>query len=300
MSYLKNQTLASAQALFVICRYLAIHRPGCTVEQFQKALAPRAVIGETGRADRAAEGPHVLLNSLDVGVDIGLLDVEGVRDQRVWTLREDYRSLVKGLAATDSGRFGSLLLRRFGARALIREDGQTPPDVPFGLVWFLTRDPMSLWPEKWDSTVEDAWDRAGMRSAVYNAEQWRPFVRWASAMGLITIIGLTGRNRIAVDPTHAVREVLGELPDRASAAEWLGRLYAVQPLLGDPRLLNALPSGSLIESGPSAALALALLKLERAGLLALIPADDASDAVVLRVGDRARRVARIHSVERAA
>lgn len=301
MSYLKNQTVASAQALFVTCRYLAIHRAGGTVEQLQKALAPKAVTGETGRAGRTADVPYVLLNSLDIGVDIGLLDVEGSRGQRVWTLRNEYTNLVKELPATDSRRFRSLLLRRFGARALISvEAGESPPDVPFGLAWFLTRDPMSPWPEKWDQEVEEAWDRASMRSAVHNQEQWRPFIRWARALGLVTMIGLSGKNRIAIDPTQAVREMLDEMPKQSPATEWLGRLYAVQPLLGDPRLLNALPSGNTIESGPSAALVLALFKLERAGRLTLVAADDASDAVVLRLGGQARRVARIHSTERVA
>jgi hypothetical protein len=100
-----------------------------------------------------------------------------------------------------------------------------------------------------------------------------------------------------IDPTQAITDVLDEMPRQASAAMWLTQLYAMIPILGHPRLLSVLPTGNTIETGPSAAVALALFKLERAGRLALVQADDASDAVVLNLGDRSRRIAQIRSSE---
>jgi hypothetical protein len=298
VSYLENQTLASAQALFVICRYLAEHRSSGTVERLQKALAPTAVTVEAGRAGRTADVPPVLRDSLAVGVDLGILEVEGSREQRVWTLRDDYTKLVKEMPTTDSRRFRSLLLRRFGVRALASvEEGERPPDVPFALVWLLTRDPMSSLPHAWDQELQDTFEQAGMRSAVYNQEQWRPFRRWARALGLIAFTAVGSKSRVLIDPTRAVEGVLDELPQRASAIEWLARLHTSLPLLGDPRLLNVLPSGRPPEGGPSAAIALAMLRLEHAGRLRLVPADDAADAVVLRLGNQVRRVAHIQAVE---
>lgn len=300
MSYLKNQTLASAPALFVLCRYLAHHPTGAGVDRLRKALAPAAVI-ESGRAGRTAEVPPVLLDSLAVGVDIGLLDVEGVRDQRLWILRNQYVKQLRAMPAADSRAFRSLLLRRLGARALQSvERGEEPPDVPFGLVWLLTVDPLRTMSEVWDQGPSKAFEQAGMRSAVANPEQWRPFLRWARALGVVNLTATAGKPQMSVDPTRAIEDVLDELPRRASTPEWLDQLYGVLPLLGDPRLVNALPTGQSTAAQPSGAIALALSKLEHSGRVRLVAADDAADAVALRLGNRVRRVARIETTEETA
>jgi hypothetical protein len=300
VSYLKNQTLASAPALFVLCRYLAHHPTGAGVDRLCTALAPAAVIG-TGRAGRTAEVPPVLPDSLAIGVDIELLDVEGVRDQRVWTLRDQYVKQLRAMAAADSRAFRSLLLRRLGARALQSvERNEDPPDVPFGLVWLLTLDPLHTMGEVWDQGPSKAFEQAGMRSAVANPEQWRPFLRWARALGLVNLTATAGKPRVSVDPTRAIEDVLAELPRRASTPEWLDQLYGVLPLLGDSRLVNALPSGQSTAVRPSGGVALALSKLEHSGRVRLVAADDAADAIALRLGSRVRRVARIEVTEETA
>jgi hypothetical protein len=297
MSYLKNQTLASAPALFVLCRYLAHHPTGARVDRLRKALAPAAII-ETGRAGRTAQVPPVLLHSLAVGVDIELLDVEGARDQRVWTLRNQYVKRLRAMPAADSRAFRSLLLRQLGTRALQSvERGEAPPDVPFGLIWLLTLDPLRTMSEAWDQGPSKAFEQAGMRSAVDNPEQWRPFLRWARALGVVNLTATAGKPQVSVDPTRAIEDALADLPRRASTPEWLDQLYGVLPLLGDQRLVNALPAGRSTAVRPSGGVALALSKLEHSGRVRLVPADDAANAVVLRLGSRVRRVARIEVTE---
>jgi hypothetical protein len=301
VTYLKNQTLASAPALFVICRYLAHHPSGASMDRLQKALAPPGVLDEVGRAGRSAGVPPVLPDSLAVGIDIELLDVEGVRDQRVWTLRKEYTRLLRDLPSVGARAFRSLLLRKFGTRALRAvESGEEPPDVPYALTWLLTLDPLSPMESTWDHGPREAFEQAGMRAAVYNPEQWRPFLRWAEALGLVNEIPASGKLRVVVDPTRAIDDVLDEMPTRASTREWFDQLYAVQPLLGDPRLISALPVGSAVESGPSAAVTLALTKLEHRGRIRLVEADDTTDAAVLRLGGLVRRVARIEAGEKVA
>ena len=298
MSYLKNQTIASAPALFVICRYLAHHPVGVTMDRLHKALAPAAVVAEGGRAGRTADVPPVLPHSLALGVDIGILHVEGARDQRVWTLRKEYVKLVRETPSADSRAFRSLLLRRFGARALQSvEDGENPPDVPFALTWLLTLDPLQPMSLVWDQGPREAFEHASMRWAVDNPEQWRPFLRWARALRLVNLTTSGSKARVSVDPTRAIEDVLDQLPQHASAPEWFDRLYTVLPVLGDPRLVNALPTRLSIPPGPSAAAALALSKLEHTRRVRLVAADDAADAVVLRLGGQMRRVARIDVVE---
>lgn len=297
MRYLHNQVLASAPALFVICRYLAHHPAGAGVDALRTALAPPAVT-ETGRAGRTAPVPPVLLDSLGVGVDIGLLDLKGVRDQRVWTLREQYVEHIREMPAADSRAFRSLLLRRFGARALQSvERDEDLPDVPFGLVWLLTLDPLRTLSWDWEHGTSKAFEQAGMRSAVGNPEQWRAFRRWSRALGVINVTTTAVKQRVSVDPTRAVEYVLDELPRQASTPEWLDQLYDIQPLLGHPRLVNALPAGQATTAQPPGGVVMALSKLEHAGRVRLIEADDATDAVALWLGNRVRRVAQIEVTE---
>jgi hypothetical protein len=300
MTYLKNQVVASAQALFVICRYLAEQRDGGSLDLLVKELVPHAN-SEVGRGARTADIPPVLSDSLAIGVDLGILDVQGSGARRQWSLRDEYVAAIKGVPTTDSREFRALLLRLFGARALASvAKGERPPDVPFALAWLMTKDPLSTFPHTWDDDLQKTLDQAGMRSAVFNQEQWRPFIRWARALGLVTVIPSGSKSRVLVDPTSAIEGVLDELPREGSAVEWLERLHTAVPLLGDPRLLDALPTGRETETTPLAATVLAMFKLERTGHLRLISADDAVDTVALRLGDRVRRIARIHTVKESA
>ncbi|MEU7527721.1 hypothetical protein AB0A74_18460 [Saccharothrix sp. NPDC042600] len=298
MSYLKNQVLASAPALFVICRYLAHHPPGATVDRMNAALAPASLSAEVGRAGRTAKVPPVLSDSLQIGVDIGLLNTEGVRDRRVYTLRHTYVEQIRDMPPADSRAFRTLLLRRFGVRLLDAvEKDEPPPDMPYAITWLLMWDPLRSTSDQWDQGPREKFEQAGMRQAVYNPEQWRPFLRWARALGLVSMTVSRNKSRVSVDPTCAVEGLVGQMPSSASAQEWLDRLYELAPLLGDPRLLRALPDGISLPPGPTEAVSLALLKLERANRVRLMHADDFADAVVLRVGGRDRRIARIEIVE---
>ncbi|ONI83416.1 hypothetical protein ALI22I_33420 [Saccharothrix sp. ALI-22-I] len=300
MTYLKNQVVASAQALFVICRYLAEHRDGESLDLLVKELVPPAN-SEVGRGSRTADVPTMLTDSLSIGVDLGILDAQGSGARRLWSLRGEYVAPVKAVPTTDSRGFRNLLLRLFGARALASvAEGERPPDVPFALVWLMTKDPLSTFPQVWDEELQRTFDQAGMRSAVYNEEQWRPFIRWARALGLITMVSAGNKPRVLIDPTKAVEGVLDELPQQSSAVEWLKHLHTAVPLLGDPRLLESLPAGQQAETTPLAATVLAMFKLERAGRLRLISSDDAADTVALRLGDRVRRIAQVHTVKESA
>ncbi|MGW6442599.1 hypothetical protein [Lentzea sp. NPDC055074] len=297
MSYLTGQVTASASALFVICRYLATQSRGATVTGIQEVLAPAAVTG-MGRAGRTSKVPSVLSDSLALGLDVGLLDREGDGESRLWSLRQEYLNTVKHIPSVDSRGFRSLLLQRFGMRALQAvESGSNPPDIPFGLTWLMTLDPMQSMDVDWEQGPSDAFEKAGMRSTVSNPEQWRPFLRWAQSLGLVNLTHALRKRRFCIDPTGAIQSVLHSLPQHSSAPEWLHRLHAEIPLLGDPRLVEKLPTSQVEIPFPSHATALALIKLDHIGRLKLIAADDTTDAVVLRVGSRTKRVAQIEVVE---
>ncbi|SFB52829.1 hypothetical protein SAMN05216266_11694 [Amycolatopsis marina] len=290
MDYLTTHNLASVPALFVICRYLATRRRGETMEALKDALAPAAV---TAREDNAA--PGVLKASLEVGVDLGLLEADGRGDRRVWTLRETVASQIRASSSIDSSPFRSLVLRRLGATALAAvEAGKRPPDVALALIWLLRQDPLAPMGRTWDDGLETAFKQAGLGSTIKGAERWLAFLRWARSLGLITFIPSgTRKEHVLVDPSEAVANVLHEMPDTAAARQWFARLISMVPLLGDPRLVAELPMSQDVDDGVSDSAALAMHKLERSGRLRLIASDDAADAVVLSLGKNPRRIGQI-------
>jgi hypothetical protein len=295
VDYLKAHNLASVPALFVICRYLASRRGGETVNDLQQALAPTAV---TGR-ERESAAPGVLKPSLEVGRDLGLIEAEGSRDNRVWAVSEVVATEIREIPPVDSSPFRSLVLKRLGAAAIaaVQADDR-PSDVAMALTWLLRQDPLTPMRDVWGDGPEGLVERAGLRREVANAEQWRALLRWAASLGLITRITSGIRNvkeHVLVDPSKAIANMLHELPSVAPANQWFARLTLVVPLFGERRLVAALPTGEDTHDDISGPLALAMEKLERAGRLALVASDDATTgAVVLSLGNRSRRVSQVH------
>lgn len=296
MDYLTTHNLASVPALYVICRFLATRRGGETMETLQDALAPAAVTAREGDA-----APGVLKASLEVGVDLGLLEADGRGDRRVWTLRDTIASHIRASSSIDSSSFRSLVLKRLGVTALAAvEAGKRPPDVALALVWLLRQDPLAPMGRTWDDSLEAAFDQAGLGSTIKGAERWRAFLRWARSLGLITFITSGRKEHVLVDPSEAVANVLHEMPDTAAARLWFARLISMVPVLGDPRLVAALPIGQDLDDNVSDSAALAMHKLERTGRLRLIPSDDAADAIVLSLGKSPRRIGQIQVLRESA
>ncbi|MGH4027278.1 MAG: hypothetical protein ACRDRV_22135 [Pseudonocardiaceae bacterium] len=307
MDYLKQHVLASVPAIGVISRYLATRpleegeggpRPrGEREGTLRTALQPSAMAPDEDRA--APDGVRgVLAASLAVGEDLGLLRAAN-SGPRVWALNGEVRDEVRRLPSTDSRAFRSLVLRCLNSRAVAAvEAGQSPPDVAIALTWLLTQDPLAPFPARWSDGPERAFDGAGLRAAVSNKEQWLAFMRWARSLGLATVTAI-GRQKsyLIADPTLAVTAVLDRMPRRKSADQWFQHLRSLLPVLGDPRLVSTLPAGSDSGSQPPASIALAVQKLELAGRVRLVASADASNAVVLRVGNRDRRISSVHITE---
>ena len=286
MDYLKQQNQASVPALFAVSRYLLTQPNALAEGDLQRVLRPPAMFA--GRP-----GEPALMASLEVGADIQLLTSWGRRDQRSWALREDLHGEVESCSRNDDSRaFRSIVLRLLGIRAVgALRDGESPPDVALALTWLLLeQNPLTPLSTSWSEGPEEAFRKAHMDQFVRNVEQWRALVRWGRSLGVLTEIQTAssrGRPRLLVDPTSAIREVLAELPARAPAGDWFNRLRAILPLLGSPALAGKVNvHGSQVPE----ALALALHKLEFEGHLRLITADDARDAVALRLGGRAPRL----------
>jgi hypothetical protein len=298
VDYLKQHAVASAPALFVICRYLASRPDGASRDEMQRDMHPQALMpSRDGQSrDRA---PAVLPASLDVGRDLGLLEAA---DGNWWTLPAAFRDEVQRVPAADSRGFRALLLQRLCGRAMAAiEAHESPPDVVRALTWLLQRDLKAPLPAAWNSDVQAAVYGAHLDPAVRNDEQWRPLVRWARALGLATVSdSRRAKSRLLVDPTRAIQDALSALPRRAPADDWFRSLRQILPILGERRLVAVLPEGAASGAAVPEATALAVQKLELTGWLRLVTADDAGSAVVLPLGGRTRRVGEVHIVDGAA
>ena len=302
MDYLKQHNAASAPALLVIARYLASRADGQGINDLQRVLQPTALKQEQSRARQRDGGASPSLTaSLAVGVDLGLLKVQGpTRDRRVWSLHDSTREQV-GVASTDSRTFYSLLLRCLGEKAMKDLDGgDQPSDVALALTWLLRQDPLAPFPTAWSEGPEAAVRQAKVDTLVNNPEQWRAFMRWARALGLAHRAETGRRKQLIVDPTQALSDVLHAMPSQAPADQWFRRLYSNVPVFGEPRLIAELPPTDASTPEVPVPIALAMQKLARIGRLQLVASSDARDAVVLRLGRREQRISEVHIMEGAA
>lgn len=296
--YLGGRITASAPALYVICRYLALHPDGVTSARLRDALHPPGLTKvEEPRLDRQA--PSVLQASLEVAQHLSLVAVTGGGDSRIFTLGDVWDSGMDILADGDSSRFRALVLARLGQVALEdMRDGCRPTDLVRGLVQFLHRDPLRPLQLTWSSqgnaaSSPEVYFKGQAEVAVPNQEQFRSFWRWAIALGLAWRPGTTATHLVA-DPTSAIRAALPALPAEAAADEWLARLYEALPILGHPELLQVVLNAAPPPQSLLGSVELAIRRLEADGTLRLVPSADALNAVVLsRGGTEHRRISRI-------
>ncbi|MBQ1065597.1 MULTISPECIES: protein DpdG [Micromonospora] len=303
MDYLKRHVLASVPALLVISRYLATQLDGVEENELQRVLRPTAMAETRGVSSAGDDPSSVLTSSLSVGEDLGLFDSErGGRGRRIWKLTDSIRGEVGPLPSADSRVFRSLVLRLLSSRALEEvRAGNKPSDVALALTWILLRDPLEPLSVNWDKGPETAFEKAGMRNAVENVEQWGAFRRWIRSLGIATVAQVGRQDAyLLVDPTRALLDVLDRLPQQERAEQWFRQLHEILPVLGHPALISALPQGSVRPQGISASVALAAQKLKRRGILDLAPSADASTAAVLRIGDQSWRIGQVFVAEVAA
>jgi hypothetical protein len=211
MKYLAGTAQASVAILYPVCRWLS-GRDRAPFDVMNAALRPAPMVG--GEAD-------ALLASLRVGRDIGLLDRSGgtrTTDQEAdWTLQEQAGSQRDEWYANPA-RFRVLVRRALLAKAI--DDiaaGETPSDVAVGLAWLLAQDPVRPLargygdgPEK--GRPENLLNSQNMRPYITGPGQWRPFLRWAVALGCAGYSQVGSRRLVLPDPTAALAEELPPIP----------------------------------------------------------------------------------------
>lgn len=285
MDYLRGNATASAVGLFVICSYLSGYPDGRTESEVVDALQ---VLRRPARS--SDESGPVLGASLKIGQGLGIITNPGgtapltVEPNLVTELQD---------AEDPWPWFRGQLLQRIaehGVQQLVATG--TAPDLVLGLTWLLQRNPLTPFPTAWTGGTEPLVRALGFE-AVANSEQWRPFQRWALALGLARRSDLGGAKVLVPDASTAIADQRSQLPPASAATDWLAALRRRVPVLGDRTLLAALPQGGPHWKELPPGVVLGLLKLEKEGLLRLEPSDDAAEVIALGLGATSRQVGRI-------
>lgn len=284
MDYLRGHAAASAIGLFVICRHLSTFAQGRSEEELRRSLQ----LLRSG--SNSSEAAAVLTATLAIGDGLGIIGRETASSP--WKVDND---LTKHLQGDGDGWpwFRGELLRRMSQQGVneLESDGKTA-DLILGLTWFMQLDPLSPVQTDWAKGPEPLVDAITF-DAVSRSEQWRPFLRWAVALGLARRSETGVAKVIFPDATTAITDQLPSLPASGSAREWLSSLRERLPILGSPALLGALPKGGPAWAELPPGVVLGLLKLEKAGVVSLESSDDASDVISVGLGSSARQVGRI-------
>ena len=270
MKYLAGTAQASVAILYPVCRWLS-QRDRTPFSDMNAALRPAHLVG--GEAD-------ALLASLRVGRDIGLLDRFGntrTSDETAdWALQEPVRSQRDEWYA-DPARFHILVRRALLAKAVDDiAEGQTPSDVAVGLAWLLAQDPVYPLAQAYRDGPEGALNSQNMLPYIAGPDQWRPFLRWAVALGCAEYSQVGSRRLILLDPTAALAEELPPIPHAGvSARAFYEALTRELPVLDGGRISDFMrekrgetadPRGDAMV-GP--AFSLALRRLQGQGVIDL-------------------------------
>ncbi|WP_020670649.1 hypothetical protein [Amycolatopsis nigrescens] len=296
LDFLDTYARASAQALLVVCRYLDSRPKGQDGAALREALQPSALVKPT-ELKASMLGP-----ALAVGEALGFIESDRGR-QPVWTLSRTLDRRVLGDSPGSTRAFYDSVLSVLGKQSLAAvSSGEKVSDIVLGFVWLAAQDPLEPVSTNWSKGPEDMIIKAGLRREINNDTAWRPFYRWAISLGLAVEISTgTKRSALVPDCSNALRRALPRLPRSLPAEQWFRQVYSALPVLGDSRLVELVP-GLTAQSGGTViggSLALALHKLEREGLVELVFAEDAVDAVLIQLGERTKRVNRVQILERA-
>lgn len=285
MDYLRGNATASAIGIFVVCRYLSAFPDGRSENELGQALQVLRV-----PSNSPDEASSVLTACLAIGDGLGAVLREN--PSAPWMLEADLARRLQG----DSDQwpwFRGELLHRMAQHGLGElEKGSEAPDLILGLTSFLQLNPLSPLQLSWDAALERR-VRALTSDAVSRSEQWRPFLRWALAIGLARRSDQGSAKVLIPDASTAIIDQLPFLPKVANAPDWLAALRKRLPVLGATTLLQELPKGGVTWDELPPGLIIGLLKLEKAGVLSLEPSDDASNVIALGLGTSTRQVGRI-------
>ena len=293
--YLRGYATASVPGIRLICKHVLANGQATTPD-ISDALRPTDIMP-------GAEGEGATLPaSLEVAKDIELLTNDGGRRNPVWSLGPRLEALKSPQTVLQTAdMFRPLILKCVSQTALkLATDEKRPSDVSLALTWVLGMDPLARL--SWDySEMESTLKAEGMSDVIDNAEQWRSFRRWFTALGLGIAVRIS-RNKmmLSVSTASTIRDAGIGTQGLMSAREFINSLLEIVPIMGHRSLISQLPikARPAWEGTASPAVAQGLLELEAMKSLRMLPGEDSETAVRLAVGDESRAVRSIEWLSR--
>jgi hypothetical protein len=279
MRYLTTYNLASVAILYPTCRWLS-DRDEVSYSAMARSLRPSSLVSGKDDALRA---------SLTVARDIGLLNSTGEFRADALTVRCQLSELAQ--SQRDRWYGDPVKFRALVRSALLAKAGddiasnQTPSDVAVGLAWLLAQDPARPPAHAHRAGPEAALAAQKLDSFVSTDEQWRALLRWAQALGCVTVASSSSSARrfVLPDPTSAIREELPAIRrDGLTAVEFREALVKSLPILDGGRISDYMrsvraPSIDLrgdAMAGP--AFSFALRRLQNRQVISLLQEADAT------------------------
>lgn len=290
MDYLKGNATASAGALYVICRHITALGTAVSPDDLRAGLRP---LQEQQASDRGSDrSTDALATSLRVGQGLGALTEQAGAG---WSVDPAIAVGLTG-AVDDWAWFRADLLRRINSEAVASiERGEKPSDLVLAMAWFMQQDALvplgSAFGQGAEKTIgELQYSDGKLVKAVETKEQWLAFRRWAIALGLARNVETPGAKVIVADASTAIADQFPVLPASDRAEDWLAQLVGFLPILGASKVLAALPTPRAGWGEIAPALALGLLKLEKAGVITMAGSDDGRGIVAVGLGGETRQV----------
>jgi hypothetical protein len=279
---------ASVPGIRLIC--IALARYGSMSRtQLERSLRPREYL-----ANSSGEG-STFPASLTVGTDLGLL-IRSDEGEAIYSLGPVFDSVADSIAGTAcASAFLPIICASVNERAMsCAVRGEVPSDVARTLTWLLGRDPLASlqWEHSGPTDAELA--RSGMASVVDNKSQWNAMRRWFVELGYAAVLTSPRKKVLSMSVAPALVRFLSTTKGSIPGTQFVSELLQKEPVLGHPKLVEALPlAGRHVWDGStSSAIAEGLLQLEAKGLARLHPGDDSEYAIRLAFGDEAPRVIR--------
>lgn len=289
LNFFKSNVNASGQMLWVVCDALS-RTDAMSMDDLSAHLQPHPFIeaGTKGTGTTKRSAPWLALTqSVNVGVGIGVLESRGRRGDLRFSLKVSHD------VVEDADLFRTAI-RRAILNGTKDDDGSVVyGDLPLALAWIM------------GSRVEDSFffshangPEKRLRShgvgaeLIQNSSQWRPFIRWAEFLGLVTIYGNTRIGRLGVpvvpDPRTAILDEVANFPKKLNGVEFARRLTEQIPIFtGGAIFASLLASDVTLETEINdgrrftPVTSHAILSLAESGRFLLKKKDDDSNRIIL-------------------
>jgi hypothetical protein len=262
LNFFSGNAAGNPQLAHILMRCLAIKGP-MSVEDLRRHVQPEGIINVGSAAWDATlnvlQGIGVVAEDDQVEL---LIDFDVPADGSIRP--QDFRVAFSRQLVTHSHH-------------AIDDDGE-PSDLAQSLLWLSMLSGREVFGRHRDAQ-DDFVAKGFARNMIMNNDQWRPFIRWASALGVLRDF----EYGYSVDLSWIIRVALMTGPTETSIQGLLTSLTSLIPLREDVTVGAWFDDrvGPTEQTGLTGAISMALVRLEYAGEIEMPPHDDAGGARAL-------------------